>query len=421
MISKKVDALGEEERRALEYASVEGQEFLSPVVAALLGVDEVDLEELLARIEKTHRLIVTRGEEELPDGSLATRYRFAHALYQNFLYGGLVTKRKIMLHRQAGEQLTRHYGKRAPQIATQLALHFERGRDFPHAVEFLMHAGDNATKLYANDEAAEHYTHALGLAKKLPEEVQPEIMSTLHGKRGATNMALSRFGESVDDYVRMLKHQEVLDSPEKKAGGLIAMATSLFFSHRLEEMEARADEALAAAKRAGSETLRLDTMGLMALKHAAYGELDLGRPILDEVIKSARAINYKPALLTGLTWRGCLYFFQTEYERAIECEHEARAIFFYVLPRLRLRIAMTDTGCGDEPFGNLTITVTPNGQVSVRLPKPLEHLANATHGRYVLSGTATFSYRADEWAARITGGQSVSYTITRTPGRAGRF
>ncbi len=63
-------------------------------------------------------------------------------------------------------------------------------------------------------------------------------------------------------------------------------------------------------------------------------------------------------------------------------------------------------GSGDEPFGNLTITVAPDGEVSLRLPKPLEHLANAPHGRYVLSGTAVFSYRADEWRARITGGQS---------------
>ena len=73
-----------------------------------------------------------------------------------------------MLHRQAGEQLARHHGKRAPQIASQLALHFERGRDFARAVEFLTHAGDNATKLYANAEAADHFTRALGLAKKLP-------------------------------------------------------------------------------------------------------------------------------------------------------------------------------------------------------------------------------------------------------------
>jgi tetratricopeptide (TPR) repeat protein len=156
--------------------------------------------------------------------------------------------------------------------------------------------------------------------------VQAETIGTLYGKRGATNMALSRFGQSVDDYINMLKHQEVFDSPEKQAAGLNALATTLFFSHRLEEMEARAEEALAAAKRAGSETLRLDTMGLMGLKHLAYGELDLGRPVLDEVIKSARAIDHKPALLSALTWRGGLHFFQTNYERAIECEQEARQL-----------------------------------------------------------------------------------------------
>lgn len=78
-------------------------------------------------------------------------------------------------------------------------------------------------------------------------------------------------------------------------------------------------------------------------------------------------------------------------------------------------------GSGDEPFGNLTITVTPAGEVSLRLPKPLEHLANAKPGRYVLSGRAKFAYRAAEWQARITGGKSVSYTLTRKPGRSGVY
>jgi predicted transcriptional regulator len=78
-------------------------------------------------------------------------------------------------------------------------------------------------------------------------------------------------------------------------------------------------------------------------------------------------------------------------------------------------------GSGDEPFGNLSLTVTPDGEVSLRLPKPLEHLANAKHGRYVLSGSAVFSYRADEWRARITGDRPVSYTMSHTPGRAGRY
>ena len=85
------------------------------------------------------------------------------------------------------------------------------------------------------------------------------------------------------------------------------------------------------------------------------------------------------------------------------------------------RYRIQANGSGDEPFANLTITVTPDGEVSLRLPRPLEHLANAHRGRYVLSGKATFSYRAQEWRARITGGASVSYTITRKPNRAGRY
>ena len=354
MISKKIDTLEAEDRRTLQYASVEGAEFLSSVVASLLEIDEVDLEERLAHLEKTHRLIETRGEEELPDGSLATRYRFAHALYQNFLYSDLVNKRRVMLHRQAGEQLVRHYGKRVNQIATQLALHFERGRDFSRAIEFLIHAGDNATKLYANAEAADHYSRAIGLVEKLPEEAQPEILVTLFQKRGTVNMALSRFAQSVDDYTNMLNHQKSLGSPEKQAEALNALALTLFFSHRLEEMEARANEALEAAKVAGSEPLSVQTAALMALKYLCYGELDIAKPTLDDLIKRARAIDQKPALAAGLVWRGCLYFFQTEYDRAIECEIEGRRLASELRDSFLLLTSMFFMGLSQSNLGRMS-------------------------------------------------------------------
>jgi tetratricopeptide (TPR) repeat protein len=133
---------------------------------------------------------------------------------------------------------------------------------------------------------------------------------------------------------------------------------TLFYSHRLEEMESRADEALAAAERAGSETLRLDTMNLMALKHLCYGELRLARPILDDVIKSARAINQKPALLAALTWRGCLFFFQTDYERAIECENEARQLASRMRDGFHLLTAMFFLGLSKGNLGRMSEAIT---------------------------------------------------------------
>jgi hypothetical protein len=323
MISKKIDALDPEERRALQYASIEGTEFLSSVTAKLLGVDEIDLEESLARIAKSHRLVDIQGEEELPDGTLATRYRFSHALYQNFLYSDLVNKRRVMLHQQAGEQLLNHYGKRAPQIATQLALHFEQGRDFPRAIEYLIHAGDHAAKLYGYAEAEEHYTRALSLVKKLPADEQPEKLSTLYHKRGTVNHALSNFTQAVKDFTDMLEQARVLNALELQSTALNALTMSLFFSHRLDEMVVRANEALEVAEQAGSEKLKVDTIFLMGLKHCCYGDLKEAKKLLDEAVSTSRKLNHKPGLCSGLTWRACLHFFQTEYALAITTINEA--------------------------------------------------------------------------------------------------
>ena len=326
MIRKKVEALEEEDRRALQYASIEGEEFTSTVLARLLGVDELDLEERLDRLDRVYRLIETRDEEELPDGALATRYRFIHALYQNVLYGDLVSKRRILLHREAGEQLVQHYGKQAPRIAAQLAMHFERGRAFERAVEYLIQAGDNATQLYANDEAEKHYSRALSLVEKLALEEQAHKKLTIYQKRGGVNLALSRFNEAVDDFTSMLDQARAVHDPAMESGALNALTLTLFYSHRLSEMAARAEEALSVAERAGSESLRVETMQLIGLKHLCYGELPEAKSMLDEVIRTARSINHKPVLVSGLGWRGLLHFFQTEYERAEEMATEARRL-----------------------------------------------------------------------------------------------
>lgn len=326
MIRKKIEALEEDDRRSLQYASVEGREFLSTVVAKLLGVDDLELEERFADLERVYRLIRTVGEEELPDGSLATRYRFIHALYQNALYNDMVSKRRVLLHRQAGEQLVQHYGKQSTRIAAQLSMHFERGRDFSRAVEYLIQSGDNATNLYANAEAAEHYGHAINLLDKTPEEDRGENLLTLHRKRGKARMALGRFSLAVDDFTEMLEQARTLNSPEQESAALNALTITLFYSHRLDEITARADEILRTAERSQSPALRIEALQVLALKHLGDGELGQAKPMLDEIIGKARTLNHKPVLLTGLAWRGILHFFQSEYALAEEMLKEVRSL-----------------------------------------------------------------------------------------------
>ncbi|HEX6625886.1 MAG TPA: protein kinase, partial [Pyrinomonadaceae bacterium] len=326
MIRKKLESLGDEDRRALQYASVEGEEFLSTVLAGLLGTDDLELEERLAHVERAYRLIETAGEEELPDGSLATRYRFAHALYQNVLYGDLVSKRRRLLHRQAGEQLERHYGKQSARIAAQLAVHFERGHDHARAVEYLARAGDNAAKLYASSEAADNYGRAIELADKLPDTERAEPLINLYQKRGRARLTLGRFGEAVDDFTEMLNEARRTGSLEQESAALNALSMTLFYSHRLDEITERADEILRAAERAQSDALRIEAMQVLALKHLGSGDLAEAKRMLDEIIPCARRLGHKSVLLTGLAWRGILHFFQTEYAEAEAMLLEARGL-----------------------------------------------------------------------------------------------
>jgi hypothetical protein len=72
-------------------------------------------------------------------------------------------------------------------------------------------------------------------------------------------------------------------------------------------------------------------------------------------------------------------------------------------------------GSTDEPDGNLTVTITPTGAVSLRLPRPLEYLANAQRGRYQLDGRVVFAYRRADRAARIEAG-AVASAFTRVQG-----
>ncbi|MGP4012678.1 IS200/IS605 family accessory protein TnpB-related protein [Streptomyces sp. 4N124] len=75
------------------------------------------------------------------------------------------------------------------------------------------------------------------------------------------------------------------------------------------------------------------------------------------------------------------------------------------------RMFLAADGESGKRFGNETIRVTDTGQLSLKLPSPLAHLANAPHGRYVLVATVCFRHRGQEWRDRITANRAVAYRI----------
>ncbi|MFD6325196.1 IS200/IS605 family accessory protein TnpB-related protein [Streptomyces sp. NPDC058442] len=75
-------------------------------------------------------------------------------------------------------------------------------------------------------------------------------------------------------------------------------------------------------------------------------------------------------------------------------------------------------GESGKQFGNETLRISPDGEVSIRLPNPLKELANAPHGRYVLTGRIQFAHRGQEWADRVTANRAIAYHIHYDVARA---
>ncbi|HLK65082.1 MAG TPA: AAA family ATPase [Bryobacteraceae bacterium] len=356
MIRKKIEALDPSSRRALQYASVEGEEFLSTVLAKLLDSDHLQVEEQLAGLARNHRLIELRGEEELPDGALAARYGFAHALYQNVFYEELVSGRRALLHSRAGEQLLAHYGDRSPRIAVPLAMHFERGRNWERAIEFLIVAGGNAMSRQANAQAEEHYTHALSLAGKLPPESRAETELRIFERRAAVYLATSRFDPSIADCRQMIERARAIGSRPLECAALYALGNTLFWSHRLHEMQAVLEDVVALAERTGSQEARLQALALMTQGHLALGELAEAERKFQQVIERPSQVDRR-TLLGVLDVRARLRFFQSEYSTAEKLFRET------------MRLAC-ELGDGFETLKShyfLTLTLVNLGRISEAL------------------------------------------------------
>jgi len=178
LIELQLERLTRGESEALEVASAAGEEFHDATVAAALGQDAETIETCCCSLARRRSLVRTVGSETWPDGTLASRFAFSHALYRATLYEHLSTNRRARLHVAIADRLERGFGERARERAAELATHFDRGGDVTRAVLYHHAAGDNARARSAARLAIEHYRRALHLLMGLPdsrERTQLEI------------------------------------------------------------------------------------------------------------------------------------------------------------------------------------------------------------------------------------------------------
>jgi predicted ATPase len=169
MLAQQLERLSVEEQRVLEAASVAGVEFSAAAVAAGLDTDVVVAETRCEGLARRQQWLRSIGIDEWPDGTVAGRYAFIHALYHHVVYHHVTAARHVHLHRRIGASKEVAFGPRAGEIAAELAVHFEHGRDARRAAQYLQQAGENAIRRCANQEAIRLLTKGLELLITLPD------------------------------------------------------------------------------------------------------------------------------------------------------------------------------------------------------------------------------------------------------------
>ena len=178
MIERWVDHLGREQQLVLEVGSAAGLEFSAASVAEGLGRDVWEVDERCGRLARRGQLLRATDEKSWPDGTVAGGYAFVHALYQETLYLRLTPARRVRLHRLIGERQEAAYGARTSEVAAQLAVHFERGRESRKAIAYLQQAAEGAVRRCANAEAIDHLAKGLALLEALgdaPDRTRLEL------------------------------------------------------------------------------------------------------------------------------------------------------------------------------------------------------------------------------------------------------
>jgi DNA-binding winged helix-turn-helix (wHTH) protein/tetratricopeptide (TPR) repeat protein len=184
LVEQQLSQLSAEDLHVLEAASVTGMQFSAAAVAAGLeeSVDAVD--GWCSSLARRGQFLQSNGVEEWPDGTVAGCYRFRHTLYRQVVYDRLPVGRRIQLHARIGMRAEAGYQELAVERAAELAKHFEQGREYAKAVQYLKLAAEKALHRYAYQETIGHLSRGLAVLPRLPDllertQVELDLQITL--------------------------------------------------------------------------------------------------------------------------------------------------------------------------------------------------------------------------------------------------
>ncbi len=280
VVAERIGRLGSDLRELLTCASVQGPVFTAEVAAHVLGIDHRELARRLdGELARRHRLVA-------PDGTITVgnrqrhRYRFVHALFQEYLYGSLLPLERESLHAATAIAMEHVYGTEPVEMASEVAHHFDIVGEVRKAASYYKLAADHANIILDTESAARWYSRAIELARTFDD----------HAVVGQC---------------------------------LTGVANALRLQGRVSEALGVASNARAAADRSGDTKTKADCLALLGLLHHDVGTNEASQEYFEEALSLIRILGDRSRECRVESLLSHVYYCQGDYEGAIQHARDA--------------------------------------------------------------------------------------------------
>ena len=313
VLQARLDSLPPTERAALQAAAVVGRVFWEGALLTLergdnsAGRDPGALRSALQAL-RGRELVFGRQESAFAGSQ---EYTFKHAMLRDVAYESVLKRVRRAYHRLVADWLIAECGERESEFLGPIAEHLAAAGDREGAADYLRRAGEGAAARYASAEAAGYFTRALDLtpetdlatrfalvaareeahntlgareAQRADLTLLTELAEALADNKCKAKAALRRatleynLGDSNAStvYARIsLGYAEAAGDREMQAWALLRLGISLIEARSLDDARLVLEDALVAARQAGTSVAEAYSLSGLAAVLAEQGAIEV--------------------------------------------------------------------------------------------------------------------------------------------------
>jgi class 3 adenylate cyclase/tetratricopeptide (TPR) repeat protein len=315
VLGARIDRLSDPAKRVLQNAAVIGRSFDLRVLKRLTSLNGGFDAQI--RYLQDASLVEPFREE----------YAFRHVLIQEAAYESILIKKRAELHRRIAETLEELHTDRVEEFAPLIAYHFYTAQD-ERSLQYDLMAGEKAAQLYANAEAATHFSRALEVARRSRNNAEQIIK--LYTQLGSALELSGRYEQALHNYDQMQTFGRERGERSTEMSALMAKATmySIFSPiHDSSLSEQLLLQALDISREIGDRVTQAKLSWNLMLTYLFSKRLDQALEHGKLALSLARQSNDREQLAFVLNDLCRLYTCRGEFEKAYEVIQEARELW----------------------------------------------------------------------------------------------